>query len=81
MRELTADMFVSLDGFAGGPDAGQDFDMGGPGFTKLVQDVLAEPQTIIMGRVTYEEMAPYWPSSGLPIAGQMNTLPKLVFST
>lgn len=26
MRELTADMFVSLDGFAGGPDGGQDYD-------------------------------------------------------
>ena len=25
VRELTADMFVSLDGFAGGPDGGQDY--------------------------------------------------------
>jgi dihydrofolate reductase len=50
------------------------------GFTKLVTDVLGEPQIIIMGRVTYEEMAPYWPSADLPIAARMKALPKLVFS-
>jgi len=34
-----------------------------------------------MGRVTYEIMARSWASSPDPLAGPMNSLPKLVFST
>ena len=83
MRELTADMFVSLDGFAAGADGGQSWTFGyfGPQFAEFVQQVLAEPQIMIMGRVTYEIMARSWPSSPDPLAGPMNSLPKLVFST
>lgn len=82
MRELIADMFVSLDGFAAGPDGGQGFTAGyaGPEFAGFVQQVLDEPQTIVMGRATYEEMARYWPSATGPIAAHMNSHPKLVFS-
>jgi dihydrofolate reductase len=83
MRELTADMFVSLDGFAAGADGGQSWTFGyfGPQFAEFVQQVLAEPQIMIMGRVTYEIMARSWPSSPDSLAGPMNSLPKLVFST
>jgi dihydrofolate reductase len=83
MRELTADMFVSLDGFAAGADGGQSWTFGyfGPQFAEFAQQVLAEPQTMIMGRATYEIMARSWPSSPGPLAGPMNSLPKLVFST
>jgi dihydrofolate reductase len=35
---------------------------------------------MIFGRVTYEMMASYWPTSSEPEAGMMNELPKLVFS-
>ena len=82
MRELTADMFVSLDGFAAGADGGQSWTFGyfGPEFGTYVQHILAEPQVMIMGRVTYEIMARSWPSSPDPLAGPMNSLPKLVFS-
>jgi dihydrofolate reductase len=82
MRELTADMFVSLDGFAAGADGGQSwtFDYFGPEFAAYAQQVLAEPQIMIMGRVTYEIMARSWPSSPGPLARPMNSLPKLVFS-
>ena len=83
MRELTADMFVSLDGFAAGADGGQSWTFGyfGPEFAAYAQKVLAEPQIMIMGRVTYEIMASSWPSSPGPLAEQMNSLPKLGFST
>jgi dihydrofolate reductase len=83
MRELTADMFVSLDGFAAGADGGQSWTFGyfGPEFAAYAQQVLAEPQVMIMGRITYEIMARSWPSSPDPVAGPMNKLPKLVFST
>ena len=83
MRELTADMFVSVDGFAAGPDGGQSWTFGyfGPEFAAYAQQILAEPQIMIMGRVTYEIMARAWPSSPGPLARPMNSLPKLVFST
>jgi dihydrofolate reductase len=83
MRELTADMFVSLDGFAAGADGGQSWTFAyfGPQFAGYAQQILAEPQIMIMGRVTYQIMARSWPSSSGPLAGPMNSLPKLVFST
>jgi dihydrofolate reductase len=34
----------------------------------------------LMGRVTYEEMASYWPHSTHPYAAAMNEIPKVVFS-
>jgi dihydrofolate reductase len=82
MRELTADMFVSLDGFAAGSDGGQSWTFGyfGPQFATYAEQILAEPQIMVMGRVTYEIMARSWPSSPGPLAAHMNNLPKLVFS-
>jgi len=79
MRQLTADIFVSLDGFAAGADGGQSWTFGhfGPQFAEYAQRILGEPQIMIMGRVTYEIMAGSWPSSPGPLATQMNSLPKL----
>jgi dihydrofolate reductase len=79
-RELIIDMFVSLDGFTGG---GQDWEIQtrpGPELQAYALQVLQEPQVIILGRVTYQDMARYWPGSGGPMAAAMNRLPKLVFS-
>jgi dihydrofolate reductase len=36
--------------------------------------------THIMGRVTYDDMSAYWPSSKHAFAGPMNEIPKVVFS-
>jgi dihydrofolate reductase len=79
-RELIVDMFVSLDGFTGG---GQDWGIRarpGPQLQAHVLQVLQELQVIVLGRVTYQDMAGYWPGSGEPMAPAMNRLPKLVFS-
>ena len=45
--------------------------------------MLDHVDAILMGRVTYELMAAYWPSAGEDdpvIAARMNSLPKIVFS-
>lgn len=79
-RELIVDMFVSLDGFTGG---GEDWGFRaepGPQLQAYVLQVLQEPQVIVVGRVTYQDMAGYWPTSSEPEAAAMNRLPKLVFS-
>jgi hypothetical protein len=36
--------------------------------------------THIMGRVTYQDMAGFWPTSSHPSAAPMNDIPKVVFS-
>ena len=82
MRELTVDQFVSLDGFAAGPGGDPDFALGyeGPEFARYEQQVLDEPQVIVLGRTTYQDMSGYFPSAAGPIAAAMNAHPKLVFS-
>jgi dihydrofolate reductase len=85
MPELMADMMVSLDGFGGGSsdDDGQaEFGAGfGPELTAYLRRVLDEPHVMLMGRVTYQEMAEYWPRSSGPQAEAMNRLPKFVVSS
>jgi dihydrofolate reductase len=42
--------------------------------------LLGPAAAVPAGRVTYEEMAKFWPSSDHPIAAPMNEIPKVVFS-
>jgi hypothetical protein len=46
MRELTADLFISLDGFASGVDQPPYFGYSGPDLESWVRDHLAPPQLI-----------------------------------
>ena len=82
MRELTADLFVSLDGFAADADGGQNWIRSyfGPEVAAFLRGVLDEPQLMIMGRVTYQVLSRYWPAATEEPAQRMNSLPKLVFS-
>jgi dihydrofolate reductase len=82
VRELIADMFITLDGFTAEADGSQGWmrDQGGPEFGAFVHQVLSEPQVMVMGRRTYEIMANSWPQSAEAPAVAMNALPKLVFS-
>ncbi len=82
MRELTADMFVSLDGFAAGADGTQGCfgPYFGPDLHSYVERVLDEPQLLIIGRQTYDVLSRFWPSAKGESAARMNSLPKLVFS-
>jgi dihydrofolate reductase len=43
-------------------------------------DRIRRAGTHIMGRVTYEEMAAFWPTSTDDYAAPMNEVPKVVFS-
>ena len=51
-----------------------------PELTELKLAWLREADAHLMGRVTYEAMAGYWPSSTHPYAALMNDIPKVVFS-
>ena len=80
MRPLVLQMGVTLDGYVSGPG-----DWGLPAEHPDVEAwkvaSLRKVGTHIMGRVTYEEMARYWPTAAGQYAEFMNTLPKVVFST
>ncbi|WP_433235760.1 dihydrofolate reductase family protein [Streptosporangium sp. CA-135522] len=83
MRKVVLKMDVSLDGFVGAPGGEvdwifRDFD---DELRAWIVEVLWQAGTHIMGRVTYHDMAAYWPSSTEEFAPPMNELPKVVFST
>jgi dihydrofolate reductase len=81
LRQLTADLFISLDGFASGVNEGPFFGYSGEQLGKWVSDHLQKPQLLIMGRVTYEALAEFAPSASDPMSVRMTELSKLVFSS
>ena len=81
MRELTADLFISLDGFACGVNQPAYFGYYGPDLERWVLDNLGQPQVIIMGRVTYEALAGFAASATDEVSARMRELSKLVFSS
>lgn len=80
MRELIADLFVSLDGFASGTDEPAYFGYFGQDLANWVREHLDERQVILMGRVTYEALALFAGSATDEVSARMRNLPKLVYS-
>ena len=81
MRELTADLFISLDGFASGVDQPAYFGYHGPDLADWVRRHLAEPQVILMGRATYEALAAFSATGTDDVSKRMTQLDKVVFSS
>jgi dihydrofolate reductase len=80
MRKLVWQMMMSLDGFMEGPNRELDWHVTDEEFARYVADMGKTIDTFLFGRVTYQMMAEYWPSSDEPEAPMMNDLPKVVFS-
>ena len=80
MAELTADLFISLDGFAAGVDVGPFFGYAGAELGDWVRDNLGRPQLLVMGRVTYAVLSEISSSASDEDGAGMNELPKVVFS-
>jgi len=81
MRELTADLFISLDGFASGVNQAAYFGYFGQNLGDWVRDHLEQPQVIMMGRATYVALAHFSASATDELSVKMSSLPKLVFSS
>jgi dihydrofolate reductase len=83
MRQVVLQFWISLDGYS--CDEGSELFQA---MQEIVDDEqeeyfvnrLRQAGTHIMGRVTYMDMAEFWPKSDDPIAGPMNDIPKVVFS-
>jgi dihydrofolate reductase len=81
MRKVVAGLFISLDGITESPDQWQ-FDHFDEDMMAIMGAHIAAEGTILLGRVTYEEWAPYWPNStDEPYASHINNTPKVVIST
>jgi len=83
MSELRFKIHTSADGFVGKLDGDVDWvfpTMTGDDMSQWEVDLLWDTDLHLMGRVLYEDMAPYWPTSDTVHAPPMNEIPKAIFS-
>lgn len=80
MRELIADMYITLDGYALGEGAPAYFGYLGPDLERRIDEDVAEPQVLLMGRKTYEMMWSIVRDQPVEGRDRMNEMPKVVFS-
>jgi len=85
MRKIVAGLFISLDGVFEAPDQWH-FPYFNDEMGEVVGGQMAESDCMLLGRVTYEEFAAYWPgqtSDGEAgeLADFMNDTPKYVVSS
>ncbi len=82
MRKVTAGLFVSLDGVVESPEKWH-FPYFNDEMGEAVEAAIAASDAMLLGRVTYQEFAAYWPgvsSEDEPFATHMNNTPKYVVS-
>ncbi|USQ80616.1 dihydrofolate reductase family protein [Ornithinimicrobium faecis] len=84
MRKVVSGLFHSLDGAVEGPDQWQ-FDSFDAELGELMTRTIGSIDETVLGRVTYQEWADYWPNSvpseDNPFAEFINQVPKHVAST
>ncbi|WP_207420902.1 dihydrofolate reductase family protein [Desertivirga brevis] len=85
MRKIFLSVMVSLDGFIEGPNKNIDWHVWDNDMDNYMSDFFKGIDRIILGRIAYEMMADYWPTSAAEsenplIAHKMNKLNKLVFT-
>lgn len=82
MRKMVLQMGISIDGYVSG---GPEEDIGGgraehPDVAARKMAWVSQAGLHAMGRVTYEEMSGFWPTSTAGYAKPMSEIPKVVFS-
>lgn len=83
MRKVIVEVEMSLDGCIGGEDTSfwqQVFPFHSEDVTKYLDDILFEPDALLMGQKTYEFFAVVWPQREGKQAEKINSMPKYVAS-
>jgi dihydrofolate reductase len=82
MRKLIMKMSISVDSFVCDSNGKNDWIFKTGDEESLAWSVgsAREAGLIIMGRKSFENMAPYWPTATGPFAAPMNEIPKAVFT-
>ncbi|WP_259067571.1 dihydrofolate reductase family protein [Mucilaginibacter sp. X4EP1] len=86
MAKVLVSNLISLDGYIEGPNGEFDWPVVEEEFFRYAESMLQSADVLLFGRKTYEMMAAHWPTERAiaddpVIAGKMNGLPKIVFST
>ena len=81
MRKVNAGLFITLDGVTESPEKWQ-FDYFDDDMMAALEAHIDAEDTILLGRVTYQDWTPFWPTStDEPYASHINNTPKYVVST
>jgi dihydrofolate reductase len=85
MKKLSVYNFASLDGYFEGAQGDLSFGHHGPDAGAYAVEMLSSDNALLFGRITYEMMASYWPTSvaldnDATMAAGMNGANKFVFS-
>lgn len=80
MRKITSNFFISLDGVIESPDQWH-FPYFDDAMNAAMDEAFARTDTLLMGRVNYEEWAAFWPTTDNEMAPIMNGIEKYVAST
>lgn len=81
MRKVVTGLFISLDGVVESPNQWQ-FDNFDEGVMAAMGSQISGIDTSLLGRVTYQEWQPFWPTSKIePFASFINNTPMYVIST
>ena len=82
MRKLIMKMSITVDGFVADVNGKADWIFRSSDETSRAWSLERsyDVSLIIMGRKSFESMAPYWPTSDSPFATPMNKIPKGVFT-
>lgn len=85
MGKIVLFNMVSVDGLFSGPGGSLDWHHVGPEFDEFAAQQLDRADGLLFGRVTFQEMAAYWPTpfaveNDPVIAKKMNEISKTVFS-
>jgi dihydrofolate reductase len=82
MRKVVAVELVSLDGVMESPEEWA-FYYSNDEMEEANASGMAASDALLMGQVTYEQMAAYWPNQpgGVPMVDYINSMPKYVVST
>jgi dihydrofolate reductase len=80
-RTLSVELFSTVDGYASGTRAEGYFGLYGPELAAWIDEQLARPHVMVMGRKTYAQMAEIVATQEDRSFARMTELPKLVFSS
>ena len=82
MRKVVSWLFTSLDGVVEAPGEWQLPEYFNQDMIAALEAQTAAEDAMLLGRVTYQEWEPYWPTStDEPYASHINNIPKYVVST
>jgi len=89
VRRIILQEFISIDGMVAGPNGSVDFiplsTQGDSSFGREQVALMDTVDTLLLGRVTYEMFAGFWPNvddgAEKAFADKFNAVPKVVFST